>query len=230
MGRKHIVKQGECISSIAFEYGLLRDDIWEHPDNSDIKEKRVYPFVLMEGDPIIIPDVDRRMISVGQNKGIYCRTGSSHELVIVPPTEPFEITIENDDGSPRANTKYVLFVNTLNGNYQESMDGKTTGGGEIKVRIPPNASEVEIWVGGEPNWERINVVLGTMDPVKETSGIQGRLNNLGYFCGEADGEMGDMMRSAIQSFQEHHGLKIMGDNDDKVDPKTLAKIEEEHGI
>ena len=54
----HTVEQGECISSIAKQYGVPWEIVWDHPDNAALREKRIDPNVLYPGDTVSVPDRD----------------------------------------------------------------------------------------------------------------------------------------------------------------------------
>src|SRR5918911_5454702 len=53
---KHIVEQGECLSSIALQYGFMPDTIWNDPANAQLKFLRKDPNILYPGDEIEIPE------------------------------------------------------------------------------------------------------------------------------------------------------------------------------
>jgi N-acetylmuramoyl-L-alanine amidase len=55
VAKKHVVREGECLASIAFENGFFPDTIWRHADNSALKERRENPNVLQPGDVLFIP-------------------------------------------------------------------------------------------------------------------------------------------------------------------------------
>jgi N-acetylmuramoyl-L-alanine amidase len=67
--------------------------------------------------------------------------------------------------------------------------------------------------------------LGDLDPVQEVSGVQGRLNNLGFPCGPVDGVLGSMTQAALRAFQAHVGIDPSGE----VDTQTRERLVAEHG-
>lgn len=74
----HIVKQGECLSSIAHAYGFKSyRAIYEHPDNQAFRKMRPDPAVLQPGDEIVIPEKKLKMVSIN--------TGKTHAFQVTLP-------------------------------------------------------------------------------------------------------------------------------------------------
>lgn len=53
---RHTVKEGDCIASIAAEYGFFPDTLWNDPANKDLRERRASPYILAPGDTVAIPE------------------------------------------------------------------------------------------------------------------------------------------------------------------------------
>ncbi len=68
--------------------------------------------------------------------------------------------------------------------------------------------------------------LGRIDPVSESSGVQARLNNLGYRCGKLDGVLGPKTRAALMKFQASAGHP---DPNGELDEQTRDLLKEKHG-
>jgi len=64
--------------------------------------------------------------------------------------------------------------------------------------------------------------IGWMDPIAEVSGIQARLNNLGFDCGDPDGAPDDDTTSAVKAFQARIGIDPTGTIDDTLRQKLAA--------
>ena len=88
----------------------------------------------------------------------------------------------------------------------------------------PRAS-AKLTLGEGDDQKIIPIQLGSLDPLRKASGIQARLNCLGYKCGKVDGELGDATKFALLAFQQEHGLSETGEADDA----TLAKLQELFG-
>jgi N-acetylmuramoyl-L-alanine amidase len=197
MPREYEVKQGDCISSIACEFGFLPDTIWNDPANSALKDKRKDPNILFPGDIVSIPDVRTKEQTGGvDQKHVFKKKGVPERLRII---------LRADD-EPIANESYTLDIDG------KLVSGKTNGDGLLDEPIPPNAKEVKLLLGEERT--EYSLKLGTLNPVDETSGIQARLNNLGHDCGEEDDDCGEKTVSAIKSFQKSQNLEETGELDD----------------
>ena len=208
MPTRHVVKQGECISRIAFEYGFFTETVWNHPDNKDLKELRKNPYVLMPGDVVVIPD--KRVKEVVKQMGqrhTFRRKGVPEKLVM-------KFTRGDD---LRANEKYVLEIDG------KRIEGSTDGGGVVELDIVPNAKNGKITFVEEG--DEYELALGHLDPVTELSGVQGRLRNLGFYHGAVDGEMNEELEEAIRVFQERNKLEPTG----KVDDALKSNLQSVHG-
>jgi N-acetylmuramoyl-L-alanine amidase len=183
------------------------ETIWKHPENASLRSIRK-PDVLYPGDPLFIPEKSaREEQGATEKRHRFRRKG-------VPAKLHLQLM---KDGQPRANETYSLNV-----------DGKITTGttdaeGKLEIRIPPNAKEAKLLLGEKQ--EEFTLDLGHLDPVSEVSGVQARLNNLGFYCGEVDGKLGPRTKAALKSFQKEHGLPETGE----ADAATRAELEEAHG-
>jgi len=67
--------------------------------------------------------------------------------------------------------------------------------------------------------------ISYMDPLDEgCRGVQARLNNIGYSCGEEDDELGPRTLAALRAFQKDYGLPLLEDDAEEADDETLKKV------
>jgi len=220
MSQKYIVKQGDCISSIAFKYGLFPEVIWDHPDNAGLKKKREDPNALFPGDAVAIP-----------NKAVKeeaCETCQRHRFRRRGAAEKLRIQFLDGDGKPRKGVPYMLDMKTKRGRPIPVIKNKTDSDGFLDETIPPNAFEGEIILGKGEEMEWIPVMIGHLDPIDTLSGIKARLDNMGYLCGEGNDKLDDITRRAIRAFQIDNKLKLLADGATEIDKTTQNKIEEKY--
>jgi hypothetical protein len=192
----HVVSQGECLSSIAKQYGLLKQTIWEHSRNAGLRRQRPNPDTLFPGDILFVPP---------QNESEFDRpVDQLHKFVLNCDRIRFRLRFLLDD-KPRANEPYLLEIGNL------KLSGKTDPNGWLDQRIP--AGEPEGIVTLQDGKERYTVELGRIDPIDTVTGVQGRLRNLGYFDGEINGERHAETLDAVCAFQMKHGLTPTGEMD-----------------
>lgn len=204
----HVVKQGECLSSIALKYGFSWEALWNSGDNSALKQKRKDPNILYPGDKVVIPKQDQG--------GSDAATGAKHtyKLKGVPVKLRMKLL---KDGKPRKNEEYVLHVGSKT--FRDSTDGD----GKIQVTIPPDATTGKLQM--DNGAEEYMLYLAHLDPIDTISGMQARLNTLGYPCGVVDGIMGPHSRYGLRKFQKHYDLQVDG----IYGPQSQGKLKEVYG-
>ncbi|MCA9311268.1 MAG: peptidoglycan-binding protein [Phycisphaerales bacterium] len=206
-GRRHTVRQHECVLSIADHYGLFWETIWKHPENDTLRQERQDPNILYPGDELFIPDARLKEEACGcEAKHRFRRRGTP----II-----FRLRLLEQE-EPRADVPWVL---RLEG---REFSGTSDAEGMIEVGIPPGPQQGELQVGEGDEMEIIPVSLGGVDPLADDEGIRKRLVNLGYDCEDADDES---LADAIASFQVDHDLEMTGEADDA----TRDKLRELHG-
>ena len=205
---RHTVRQGECLSSIAYDYGFTIESLLNFPENREIKERRDSN-VLNPGDIIVVPDKSIQQYSA--------TTGSKHRFV--RKNEPELVRIEFlEYGEPRSNENYHMLIDG------EHRVGVLDSDGVMAERISPDAKELKVSFGDGDEEELVEFALGALDPVDTTSGVQARLLNLGFHCGLIDGVMGPRTRGALHDFQLDHKLKETGEPDET----TQSSLVEAH--
>lgn len=206
----HVVKQGECITSIAKDAGHFWETLWNDPANAELRAARVNHNVLLPGDRVHVPPLREKWESRP--------TEARHRFRRKGQPEILRIRILRD-GEPRQNEPYVL---TIEG---KEFSGVTDASGHLSCPIEPNARRGVLLVGVEPEVDRYDLHLGAIDPIDELSGVQGRLNNLGFDCGAVDGKYGPRTDAALRKYQKNRGLDVTGQPDDA----TRRRLQEDYG-
>lgn len=207
MAINYETEPGDCISSIAYEYGFFWTTIWNHPNNAQLRKERKDPNILAPGDLVYVPD--RRLKEASRP------TGQMHRFQIKSVPAKFRLQLFEGE-TPRAYQAYELIVGNI------KLTGKTNANGVLSESIPPDAKEGELIIG--PHRERYVLLFGHLNPVSELSGVQARLTNLGYDCGGGDGEMNHETENALKAFQSRFGLEVTG----VADGPTCEKLDYLH--
>ena len=193
------IQQGECLAVIAEGTGLLWNTIWDHPANSALRSARKDPNVLLPGDKLHIPDPKLRQESGG--------TDHCHRFRL--KTDPCHLKLTLLQlGKPRTNEPYQLITE------KKRFSGKLDGNGTLDVIIRPETQQATLILSPGPHQEKLELALGSLDPGNEVTGIQARLENLGYDCGGIDGTIDDEVRTAIAAFQDDQKLNVTGNPDE----------------
>jgi N-acetylmuramoyl-L-alanine amidase len=206
----HDVKQGETLLGLAVANGLESwEDILARPENADLKKKRADPGILKAGDRVFIPN--REM----------CHSPSAvdakHTFKLGRPKAWLRLAVKDAAGAALTGKKYELAAGGT------TATGELPADGVIEQAVPIDTTEgkLTVWLDAEASqvWD---LKIGYMDPADEVSGVQARLNNLGFDCGEPDGVLDDDTKAAIRAFQVLTGMELTGEIDDTLREKLLS--------
>ena len=173
-GKFYQIRQGDSAESLAAENGLLLETVWNHPENKELKELRKDPHILYPGDQLFVPDI--------QLKEVSAVTEITHIFVLEIPLSKLRVVILHND-LPAANERYVLQIEGT------SLDGRTKSDGSVEKSISPTAKKARLILSPGENERILDLQLGGLDPITETSGVQGRLYNLGFPIRHIDNQM-----------------------------------------
>ena len=207
---RHTVVAGDSVISLSDEHGLFPDTIWNDGGNADLKQKRQDMNVLLPGDVVVIPDLRPRLEKRP--------TGAKHRFRRKGLPAVFRLQVF-DQNIARSNEPYKL---TVDGGAPQT--GTTDGQGIIQCFIPAQSKEGELVVGKGDDELLFAVEFGYLDPLNEVTGVQHRLTNLGYDCGEPDGTWNAQTKQALRDFQRNHSIQVTGE----FDAATKAKMHTVH--
>jgi Putative peptidoglycan binding domain/LysM domain len=210
VSKEHVVKSGECLSSIAKAYGFADwRVIYNDPENAGFKKKRPNPDLIYPGDVLRIPTSEPAAIEIA--------TGQRHKIVIKLPKAKLRILLEIEE--PYA---YELTVG------DQKLTGQSDGKKpiEAEIRADLDAGQLAVWpASGDKSlattWD---LALGHLDPVEELSGVQARLSNLGYYWAAVDGQPSPDVDDAVRRFQ----LDEQIDPANGLDDTTRARLGKRH--
>jgi len=206
MATKHTVEQGDCLEKIAHQYGFTPATIWDHPDNTRLREDRD-PGVLAPGDVVVIPDPRLKTVTAAPAK--------RHTFVHKGVVSRFRVSLDLGDRD-LSGVKYLLDIDDRTALYQGTLDDK----GLVDHPIPPDAKHAELTLGDEV----FQFDLGHLDPVLERTGQVERLRGLYYL--EDGGDVSDKrLTAALSQFQRDNDLEPTG----KADADTRDALVEKFG-
>ncbi|MCC6425502.1 MAG: peptidoglycan-binding protein [Phycisphaerales bacterium] len=193
---EHHVSSGECINSIAMQYGFFPDTLWEHGSNAELKEARKDPNVLQEGDIVHVPDLQERHET--------CSVEKKHRFRRKGVPSIFKLQLMND-GEPRANLDYTIDFDG------DVVSGKTDSEGKIEHPIAPDTQTALLKIPSTGEVYKLN--LGHLDPLETTKGGKQRLRGLGYYKGAIDEEVSDDFKESVKGFQADYDMEPSGEYD-----------------
>jgi N-acetylmuramoyl-L-alanine amidase len=208
----YVVREGDCMSSIAKSKGFFWETLWNDAANQELKDTREDPNVLMAGDRVTIREKIRKDEALApEQRHRFKRKGEPSKLNLCV----------RDDGEPVAEKPYVLEIDG-----EQVASGNTDSAGNVQILIPGNAQKgvLKVDVDEETKLE-FNLNLGSMQPMTSLKGVQQRLKNLGYPIDKPDGKESPQTKRAIQMFQADQEIPETGE----PDQATRDALEQAYG-
>lgn len=205
----HVVQNGDCLSSIAEQYGFFWQTLWDA--NPELKELRKNPNVLLKGDVVHIPALTPREEPAPTDK--------THQYVKKGTPAKFRLIVERFN-IPLRNRRYILEIDGKN------FEGETDDTGMLEVFINPAARGGILRMPDDAM--ECPLQFGYLDPLDELPGIQSRLQNLGFYHGALDGQENEELHEAITYFQSSVNLEPTGELDDATKQKLFDMHDQPH--
>lgn len=216
MSKVHTVRQGECLSQIARDYGFDNwHTIYDLQENTEFRQLRPNPNLIHPGDKIVIPVLDPGKAGAATEK--------THVFELKVDKTNLRIVVKDTENKAIAGKKYRLTLVSL-----PPLEGKTGGDGMIEHEIPPKdtSGKLEVFLHGPSEPALIwRLAIGALDPLETVSGYQARLKNLAYDAGPVDGINGPLTKGAVRRFQTTENILVDG----IVGPQTRGNLETAHG-
>lgn len=208
---EHTVVDGECMWTIARKYGVLADELWDA--NTDLEKTKRNVNVLAPADVIKLPpvaDEKPESVAAGKRTTVECTHSVAHA----------NLRFQDIDGAARSNVAAVVRVICHSG-QEVTWETTTNGDGCIDEPVPDDAKTVAVVLDVEPEPLSYHFKFAFLDPIETVAGVQGRLVNLGYWCGDERGELGPLTKRALREFQKLNDLEESGE----IDGPTTDKIQ-----
>src|SRR4051812_18172103 len=173
---EYTVQQGDCLSSIAKQFNLLPDTIWNYGENAQLKQLRKSPNILYPGDILKIPDITPKTVDRASDARYKFKLkGATCKLRV-----RFRILDSTGRETKLSNESFRLYLGG------QSIQGSTDGNGAVRQPLDAALESATIVIKGRS----IPLAFGNLDPFDTISGVQARLNQAGYNSGPVDGILG----------------------------------------
>lgn len=205
--KKIVISQGKTILSLAYQEKMPWEKIWNDSHNKELRDSRENdPDLLLPGDIVTIPDFEPKEVD-GE-------TEEKHRFRCVTLKRGLYLELVRANGELLQNHTYRLTVGKkiYEGDCSEPID----------IDLPMEAKSGLLTVLNDEGIEVDNEELkfDYLDPIvdskKSVTGLQARLNNLGYFAGDVDGQF-EEITEAIRQFQSDNGVAATGKPEDIPD-------------
>jgi N-acetylmuramoyl-L-alanine amidase len=129
----HVYQRGETIISIARQYKFRAwRPMWDHGNNSSLRNQRPTPNQLVQGDKIFVPDKQTREHGCITNKRHICRPRGM--------TQYLQQRLLDEDGDAMPGLAYTLVC------AGKTFSGTTDGDGELLEEVSLDAKDATLTV------------------------------------------------------------------------------------
>lgn len=205
------VAQGDSAESLAYQHGHFLDTVWLHPNNAALRKLRQNPHILFPGDALFIPAIEPKQAPAStDHRHRFKRRG-------VPSSLSFQLRAVF--GEVIANAPYRLEL------ADQVLTGTTGADGTVTTPLMPDMQSATLTVQWQGQPLKIELGMRQLDPIDRMEGVQKRLQNLGFYTGEINGQFSPQTIAAVQQFQRVAGIATSG----SLDATTLDALLQRHG-
>jgi hypothetical protein len=207
---------------IAARHGLDPQEVWNLSENRTLRESRPNPEVLAPGDVVHLPEPQQPRNPI--------TSGGTHRLRARVPGVRVRFLLGTSE-SPLRDEPYVA-----EGITTEPIRGTTDGDGAVTLTIPVHVRTFDVTLTRRNATFAVRV--GHLDPAEETSGVETRLQQLGYLVPTMSDLFGhpaaddivalrrsELLQESLAAFQRDQGI----DPSSGLDEATRAALRRAFG-
>jgi len=216
-GDTHRVAAGDCLTSLCFEAGYdAPGRVLMAEENAALRTNGRRVNMLAPGDLVRFPPIVPKWVPVQRGPTHRFRLGRQRTTTI-------RLELGGGPEGPWSRRPFQLLYDAT------TLEGMTDALGVVEVDVPIRLGRALLRIftidgSSDPSYE-LELLIGHLDPVEEISGVQARLNAIGFSCGPVDGRAGKRTVTAIRDFQSVFGLRADG----IADESTRAALVRVHG-
>jgi hypothetical protein len=211
------VKEGDWFARIVKNNGLGNNwkPIFNNSDNAEFRKDCPDPNLLIPGKTCKLPDKSTKDVAKATEK--------KWKFELEPGKAELHLVIMRPDGQPLKNASYELVLKG-SGISDTTISKKTDGSGAIKCPITTAVEKGTLTIEGQC----IDLLIGYLEPVTTTKGVQARLQNLNYQIETIDGTggAGTPTEAALNAFQANHSIS---GEEGTAGNKTRAQLKSVYG-
>lgn len=161
----YVVRQGDYLARLAYRLAFDANTVWADGKNASLRGYRDDPNILAPGDVLYVPDDGL----AGKPAATPVTTGTTNDFVASPPSITVKVRFLDEELRSQPCT-----VAELPGR----VDLQTDGDGILSLALPVDLDAATITFPG-PGIDCV-LLVGYLDPIATITGVQHRLQNLGY--------------------------------------------------